>query len=228
MNKIIYGIIALISISAGAVGFHFIKQAKQLPAPENALYYQEARPISAFSLTDELGQSFSNAQLQDKWSLVFFGYTSCPDVCPATLQNINFIYDDLITIADNSQVLLVSVDPKRDTQAKLAQYIAYFNSDFKALRAEHDVLFPFSRNLGLMYAITSKEASKKGTDSNDNLGEENESYWVDHSASLVLINPTGKIAAIFKPEQVVGEMPSINNEKLLSDYQKIVALYRNE
>jgi len=213
MNKIIYGIIALISISAGAVGFHFIKQAKQLPAPESALYYQQARPLSAFTLTDESGQPFSNRQLQDKWSLVFFGYTSCPDVCPTTLQNLNFIYEDLISIADNSQVLLVSVDPKRDTTDKLAQYIAYFNNDFKALRAEHDVLFPFSRNLGLMYAITSKE------------GEGTESYWVDHSASLVLINPAGKVAAIFKPEQVVGELPSINNEKLVSDYKKIVALY---
>lgn len=221
MNKILYGIIAFISISAGAVGFHFIKQAKQLPAPEYALHYQQTRPISEFIFTDESGQAFTNTQLQDKWSLVFFGYTSCPDVCPTTLQNLNFIYEDLKNIASNSQVLLVSVDPKRDSNEKLAQYIAYFNSDFKALRAEHDVLFPFSRNLGLMYAITSKKASKEATDSD----EEDESYWVDHSASLVLINPRGEIAAIFKPEQAVGELPSINNEKLVSDYQKIVALY---
>jgi len=223
MNKTIYALIALISISAGAVGFHFIKQVKKLPMPESALYYQQARPISAFTLTDELGKDFSNTHLQGKWSLVFFGYTSCPDVCPTTLQNLNFIFDDLTAIANNSQVLLVSVDPKRDSTEKLAQYIAYFNNDFKALRAEHDVLFPFSRNLGLMYAITSKEASKKGADTN----VENENYWVDHSASLVLINPLGEIAAIFKPEQVVGELPSINNDKLVSDYQKIVALYRS-
>jgi len=222
MNKIIYGIIALISISAGAVGFHLITQTKQLLPPEFALHYQQARPISAFSLTDELGQPFNNTQLLDKWSLVFFGYTSCPDVCPTTLQNLNFIYDDLTTIASNSQVLLVSVDPKRDTSQKLKQYIGYFNPNFKALRAEHDVLFPFSRNLGLMYAITSKEEKKDDVD----VVAEDESYWVDHSASLVLINPAGKIAAIFKPEQAVGEVPSIDNDKLLSDYQKIVALYQ--
>ena len=221
MKKIIYSIITLISISAGAVGFHFIKNVKQLPAPEGALYYQQARALSPFTLTDELGVPFSNAQLQGKWSLVFFGYTSCPDVCPTTLQNLNFIYEDLTAIASNSQVLLVSVDPKRDSQEKLSQYIAYFNTDFKALRAEHDVLFPFSRNLGLMYAITSKEASS----SSDNLGESTENYWVDHSASLVLINPKGKITAVFKPEQRVGELPSMNNERLVSDYQKIVALY---
>ena len=78
MKKIIYGIIALLSISAGAVGFHLIKQTKQLPPAEYALHYQQARPIAAFTLTDELGQSFNNSQLLDKWSLVFFGYTSCP------------------------------------------------------------------------------------------------------------------------------------------------------
>ncbi|MEW6993976.1 SCO family protein [Colwelliaceae bacterium MEBiC 14330] len=211
MNKYFYAIIALLSISAGAVGFHLISQVKELPKPEYALHYQQAREVSAFNLTDEDGQPFNNAKLQGKWSLIFFGYTSCPDICPTTLQNLNFIYDDLTAIANNSQILLVTVDPKRDTQEKLAQYIAYFNSNFKALRAEHDVLFPFSRNLGLMYAITNKE--------------EEESYWVDHSASLVLINPAGEIEAIFKPEQKVGELPSIDNDKLVSDYEKIVALY---
>jgi protein SCO1/2 len=225
MNKFIYGIIVLISISAGAVGFHLITKTKQLLPPEYALHYKQARPISPFTLTDELGQPFNNAQLLDKWSLVFFGYTSCPDVCPTTLQNLNFIYEDLTTIASNSQVLLVSVDPKRDTTAKLEQYIGYFNPNFKALRADHDVLFPFSRNLGLMYAITSKEANKETSKDEVDVAEEDETYWVDHSASLVLINPAGKIAAIFRPEQEVGEVPSIDNDKLLSDYQKIVALY---
>lgn len=219
MNKYILGIIALLSVSAGAVGFHLIMQTKTLPPPEYALHYQQARPLSAFTFTDELGQQFNNAQLQDKWSLVFFGYTSCPDVCPTTLQNLNFIYDELTAIAHNSQVLLVSVDPKRDSNEKLSQYIAYFNPEFKALRAEHDVLFPFARSLGLMYAITSKGASKTGESPSD------EDYWVDHSASLALINPKGKVAAIFRPEQEVGEVPTIDNDKLLSDYQKIIALY---
>jgi len=220
MNKYIVGIISLLSVSAGAVGFHLIMQTKELPLPQYALHYQQARPLSAFTFTDELGQPFNNTQLQGKWSFVFFGYTSCPDVCPTTLQNLNFIYNDLIAIADNSQVLLVSVDPKRDSSNKLSQYIAYFNSKFRALRAEHDVLFPFSRNLGLMYAITSKQATDAEKPESD------ENYWVDHSASLALINPEGKVAAIFRPEQEIGQVPTIDNEKLLSDYQKIVALYQ--
>ena len=125
------------------------------------------------------------------------------------MQNLSFIYDDLTVISQNSQVLLVSVDPQQDSQEKLAQYIAYFNSEFIALRAGHEVLFPFARNMGLMYAISG----------------EGDNYSVDHSASLVIVNPAGKIAAIFKPEEVVGQVPSIDSDKLLSDYQKIVALF---
>jgi len=217
MNKYIVIIIAVLSVSAGIVGFRLVLQTKQLPPPEFALHYQQARELAAFSLTDEQGQVFNNTQLKDKWSLVFFGYTSCPDVCPITLQNINFIYNELTSIANNSQVLLVSVDPQRDSVEKLAQYISFFNPKFKALRAEHDVLFPFARSLGLMYSITQEPQ--------DVQSQSADRYWVDHSASIVLINPKGKVAAIFRPEQIVGKAPTISTDKLLSDYQKIVALY---
>ncbi len=217
MNKSIIIIIALLSVSAGIVGFRLIMQTKQLPPPEYALHYQQARSLAAFSLIDEQGEVFNNAQLKDKWSLLFFGYTSCPDVCPITLQNLNFIYNQLTEIANNSQVLLVSVDPQRDSVEKLAQYVSFFNDEFKALRAEHDVLFPFARSLGLMYSISRS--------SEDEQLQSPDQYWVDHSASIVLINPDGKVTAIFRPEQVVGAAPTIDNDKLLSDYQKIVALY---
>ena len=206
MNIVFLGLIAIAAMVIGVMSF---KAMTTLPSPEHALYYQQSRTIKPFELIDHHGQPFTKAQLNDKWSLVFFGYTSCPDICPTTLQNLNFIYDDLKEIAQNSQVLLVSVDPQHDSQDKLAQYIAYFNREFIALRAGHEVLFPFARNMGLMYAISG----------------EGENYLVDHSASLVLINPEGKIAAIFKPEQAVGEVPSIDSDRLLSDYKKIVELY---
>lgn len=215
MNRYIYVLVALLSVGAGTVGFQFIQQEKALPEAEYALHYQQARAISPFEFTDEDGLPFTNKQLQGKWSLVFFGYTSCPDVCPMTLQKLHFIYDELTAIASNSQVILVSVDPNRDTVEKLSQYIAYFNPQFKALHAGHEVIFPFSRSLGMMYAITD----------NSTASGDNESYWVDHSASLALVNPAGKLEAIFKPEQEVGKVPHIDSEKLISDYQKIVALY---
>ncbi|TYK66573.1 SCO family protein [Colwellia echini] len=225
MNKYLFALIAIMAVSVGVIGFYLVnkslgKGSNELPAAEYALHYQQPRAVSEFTFTDQQGKTFANEQLVGKWSLIFFGYTSCPDVCPMTLQKLNLIYDELITITENSQVILVSVDPQRDTTEKLAQYIAYFNPNFKALRADHDVLFPFARSVGLMYAITDntdKDSTNNGTD---------HSYWVDHSASMVLINPEGRVAAIFKPEQAVGEVPHIDKNKLLSDYQKIVALYQ--
>lgn len=206
MKKYFIYVGGILAVIIGALTF---QQVNKLSQPEYALYYQQPREIKPFELTDHNGQLFSKEQLSNKWSLVFFGYTSCPDVCPTTLQNLGFIYDELKEIAANSQVLLVSVDPQRDTQEKLSQYIAYFNAEFIALRGGHEALFPFARNMGLMYAISGEE----------------EDYLVDHSASIVLINPAGKITAIFKPEQAVGIVPSIDSDKLVSDYKKIVALY---
>ena len=217
MNKVVTLIVALGALVAGII--LFAQLDKKAPV-DFALHYQQAREVKPFELTDHLGNSFDNASLKEHWSWVFFGYTSCPDVCPTTLQELNFIYDELKAIANNNQVLLVSVDPKRDSQEKLASYIGYFNPEFKALRGDHGALFPFARNLGLMYAITEPEEAMK-----DDHGQSVENYLVDHSASLVLINPAGNVEAIFKPEQALGQVPVIEGDKLVSDFAKIVALY---
>lgn len=209
MSKLLYVVIAFVALLTGALLF---TQLSQQPPPEHALYYKEARDIKSFVMTDHTGNVFSNKQLKGKWSWVFFGYTSCPDVCPTTLQELNFIYDDLKKVAQNTQVILVSVDPKRDTTEKLAGYIKYFNKEFIAVNGGHDVLFPFARNVGLMYAM------------NDGERVENNMYTVDHSASIVLINPMGKISAIFQPHQVLGKLPIVEGDELLSDFAKIVNL----
>ena len=107
---------------------------------------------------------------------------------------------------------MVSVDPMRDKPEKLSQYINYFNDEFIAVTADHGVLYPFARNLGMMYSIA------------DDPSQEN--YFVDHSASVVLINPEGDIAAIFKPDHALGELPIVDGEELASDFAKIVELFK--
>lgn len=207
MNKLLVPLVAAVALF---FGFVIYQQVTQIEQPKHALYYQQARTIFPFSFSDHRGETFNQDNLTGQWSWVFFGYTSCPDVCPTTLQEINFVYPQLKSLADNTQVLLVTVDPKRDNVEKLNQYIGYFNDEFIALRAEHDVLFPFARNLGLMYAIADDSAQ--------------ENYLVDHSASLVLINPQGKIAAIFKPEHELGRLPTISGDNLVKDFAAIIAL----
>lgn len=206
MQKFILIILAILSAAIGLILYQTYQQSQQV---EQALVYQQPRSVLPFALTDHNGDEFANDRLAGKWSLVFFGYTSCPDVCPVTLQELNYVYADLNKAAEDPvQVLLVSADPQRDTTQRLNSYINYFNKEFIALRADHDVLFPFSRNLGLMYSIT------------DDMSKEN--YLVNHSASIVLINPQGKIQAIFKPAVQLGQVPSVDAKILLSDFAKIV------
>ena len=208
-----------IFIITGAIAIAYLIpkfQQQPLAQPQFSLYYQQPRLLAPFQLSEHHGNAFTNKALQNKWSFVFIGYTSCPDVCPTTLQNLNFIYDDLKKIAVNSQILFLSVDPKRDSVEKLNKYIGYFNPEFIALRATHDVLIPFTRNLGLMYSIVDDE--------NTDEAAQEDNYLVNHSASIALINPQGKIAALFKPEIAIGKVPSIEGDKLVSDFAKIVAL----
>ena len=112
MNKLLIAIVAVISI---ATGFLMFQKSFNLAQPEHSLFYQTPRTMKAFSMVDQHGAVFKNEQLLGKWSWVFFGYTSCPDVCPTTLQELNFVYDELKAIDKNAQVLLVSVDPQRET-----------------------------------------------------------------------------------------------------------------
>jgi protein SCO1/2 len=108
------------------------------------------------------------------------------------------------------QLWFVSVDPKRDTVQQLGNYVAYFEQPaLVGVTANHDQLFPFVRALGLMYAISST------TD---------EDYRVDHSASIVLINPQGQLVAMFKPEQTEAQnsVPVVTKAQLLRDFPTVL------
>ena len=212
MNKYIFALAGIAVLVLGLKAGAHIFAKPVLAQPEHALYYKNARDIKAFELTDHQGEKFTQDSFKGQWSWVFFGYTSCPHICAPTLNKFNGVYEELKAIDKNNSIFLVSVDPKRDSLEALSDFVGHFNEEFVALRGEHDALFPFARNLGLMYAMTDDE-------------ETDEPYMVDHSASIVLVNPEGKIAAIFKPEHEVGEMPIVSTDILVSDFEKINALY---
>ncbi len=173
-----------------------------------ALVYEPAKKINAFTLQDQHSAEVGVAQLQGQWDLVFLGYTSCPDVCPMTLAKLSQVVSNLGR--KDLNVWFVSVDPNRDTAAKRRQYITYFNPEFKAVSGPHAQLYPFVQNLGLIYAITEEQTGN---------------YLVDHSASVVLVDPDGFIRAIFKPEYAVGAVPTINTEIMTNELQAIINHY---
>ncbi|USD28839.1 SCO family protein [Pseudoalteromonas sp. SCSIO 43201] len=179
------------------------------PAPdvsEKVVWYRKPKEVQSFQLQDQYGEVLSNQDFAGKWNLLFLGYTSCPDVCPMTLLKLTHVYQSM---KDKSklQVWFVSVDPHRDSKERRQAYIRHFDPTFKAVSAEHSILFPFVRDLGLIYAINQ---------------EQQEEYYVDHSASVALINPKGQLEAIFKPSHEVGTVPTIDEKQLLKDLNSII------
>lgn len=165
------------------------------------------RDIAAFELRDHTGAVFASERLRERWSLLFFGFTHCPDVCPQTL----------LTLADAvarieaagvaaPQVVFVSVDPERDTPARLAEYANYFNPEFVGITGEHAELQKLTRDLGLLY-VSQRQ------------GEDDQDYQVDHSAALVLVNPAGRMQALFQAPH--------RPDAIADDYLNIHRRYRN-
>lgn len=168
-------------------------------------WYPQARALADFSITKHTGETFTNDNLQGRWTLGFVGYTYCPDICPATLADINKIYPSLIEGQGDSdlQIWFLSVDPKRDTIDRLNEYVSYFNPDFVATTGTHDQLFPLVRSMGMMYSLS------ESTD--------NPNYLVDHSASIVVINPKGQVVGRFKPKHEVGELSISDVDQIVQD-----------
>ncbi len=160
-----------------------ILSAEELRANQ-AIVFQKPRIIKPFELIDHNGKPFTLENLNGKWSLIYYGFTHCPDICPNTLAKLNQVMSSLdADIAENTQVILVTLDPARDTTEKLAQYVPYFNSEFIGVTGEFLEILKFSRNVNVAFSKVQLE--------ND--------YTIDHTSHLVLVNPKGHYHGFFKP-----------------------------
>ncbi|GLR71401.1 SCO family protein [Agaribacter marinus] len=168
-------------------------------------WYPEPRKLADFEITQHNQMPMNNQTLAGKWTLAFVGYTFCPDICPVTLAEINKVYPDLKQVAAESplQVWFLSVDPKRDTLERLNEYVSYFNPEFIASTGEHAQLFPLVRSMGMMYSIAG--------------ATDDPNYLVDHSASIVVINPNGHVIGRFKPVHKPGQLATSDMQQLLHD-----------
>jgi len=156
------------------------------PKLENAVLYPAPRAIPDFHLTQANGQPLTLADWRGRWTVVYFGYTSCPDVCPTTLATFKQVWKDLATRGLTTKVKFdfISVDPQRDTPDVLHKYVSYFDPDFVAATGADEQLTPLTRALGLMYA--------RNTDANGAIS-------VEHSGAAVIVDPQGREAGIFRP-----------------------------
>lgn len=176
-------------------------------------WYPLPRKVSDFTLTNNHNQPMTNADLNGQWTLAFVGYTYCPDICPTTLAALNQAYPKIVaTVSEQPiKVWFISVDPKRDTIERLAEYVGFFNSEFIGATAEHKQLYPLVRSMGMMYSMS------ESTD------EPN--YLVNHSGSVVVINPLSQVIGRFKPKHAPGQIAISDTAQIIADMPKVMAYY---
>jgi protein SCO1/2 len=181
---------------------------EHLPESIQPVAMSPAVAMSDFQLTSHEKRTIGLGDFTGNWSFVFFGYTNCPDICPATLSQLVLV-DKLLKkkyLGVSQPVFyLVSVDPERDTLEKLAAYIDYFNNDFVAMTGSAEQIKQFESQFGAFHRFENK-------DSNGN-------YSVAHSSETFLINPAGKIVAKFSPPMDIPQIAQQYTE-LVNFYQK--------
>ena len=171
------------------------------PAKFNATDISGADWGKDFALTDHTGQLRHLADFRGKAVVMFFGYTQCPDVCPTTLAAMRDTMKLLGPDAARVQVLFVTVDPARDTQQLLAQYVPWFDPSFLGLRGDEATTAAVTRDFKVFYAkVPGKDAG---------------SYSIDHSASSYVFDPQGRLRLTVRH----GETP----ERLVADLRQLLA-----
>lgn len=163
--------------------------------------------LQPFELTDHDGAVFNRGRLQNKWTFVFFGYTSCPDICPATLYVLDAVQgqieDKTGAAPEDMQVLFVSVDPKRDTPEVLASYVAYFNKKFIGATADQTEIDRLAAQFGADYILEQETLP----------GE----YLVAHTSAIFLLDPLGRLVATFSQPHYAST--------IVSQYERILAYF---
>ncbi|SDI31495.1 protein SCO1/2 [Bradyrhizobium lablabi] len=154
-----------------------------------------------FELTDHTGKPRTNSDFRGKLMLVYFGFTYCPDVCPADLQAIGLALDKLGAEADSVQPLFITVDPERDTAQHLAEYVPMFHPRLIGLTGSAEAIRKAADAYKVYYARV--EASKDPAD-----------YTVDHTAYIYLMDRDGNYLGFFPPGTSADRMVEIIRPRL--------------
>lgn len=185
-----YVYVGLMMLAAAAAGYMVARQlGHSVLELQSGTALPQPRALASFSLSDHQGNSFGNTQLQGKASLVFFGFTHCPDVCPTTLALMAQLARD--PALSRLRMLFVTVDPARDDQLTLQRYVNAFGGNLIGLRGEDARLDPLLQSIGAARSIQ----PLAGGD-----------YSVDHSATLFYLDTQGRLAAVFSPPFALDQL----------------------
>ncbi len=184
-------IIAVLLGSTIAAGIVIATMGRVPVEPRSALIIPLPRELPEFSLVDQFGEPVNADTFHGQWDLVFFGFTQCPDICPTTMQILANVKRELIDAGSNTlpRIVLVSVDPERDTPEILGRYVDYFGEGNLGVGGELGEVRKLTAALGIYF--------EKAPIDGDN-------YGVDHSAAVLVINPHGEFSALFSAPHSVA------------------------
>lgn len=191
--RVAFALVSVVSI-AFVAGYYFAQSQKIVshgivePPRVGGFIWPPPPPIDRFKLTDTSGVPFNENQLNDHWTLIFFGYTHCPDICPVTMQTLKIVSEKLTgnqVFDRKGQVLFVSVDAERDTPEVLRIYADYFNPQFLAATAPPEELYQLTAQFGMQFMKIS--------------GSKADEYFFDHPSSILLVGPDNRVTGVFTP-----------------------------
>jgi protein SCO1/2 len=194
-------ILLLASIGAAAVlvGALMARMLGATSVPlESGTWLPQPRALPEFHLQDLSGADFNLRSLRGHPTLLFFGFTNCPDVCPTTLATLTQV--QRTAPLPGTQVVFITIDPERDSAASLQGYLGAFSNSFIGARGDAATLAPLLKNLG---AIAVRQNLPDG------------SYTMDHSATLYLLDSSGRLVAVFSPP--------FSASKLAADLRRVAA-----
>jgi protein SCO1/2 len=204
MSPVRISLIIVLLLLAAVTGALVARQALHSAAPvqlATGTLLSPPRELAMFSLVSHRGEPFGPEALEGHWTLMFFGFTHCPGVCPTTLAT---LVDVRKRVAEHEatqapEIVLVSVDPERDTPETMAAYVARFDPSVVGVTGPRAAIEQFAAGVGVAH----QKVPMSGGD-----------YMIDHSAFILLLDPAGRQAAVFSPPH--------SAERLTADYLRML------
>ena len=200
----LFSLVAVIAIVVGVAVSKFSREKggniasadKELMQRCGIILFETPRIFRSIGLETTEGKPFDVEDLKGQWTFLYFGFTFCPDICPATLARLNQL-DHLLKVYDKNvatriRYMMVSVDPKRDSIDKLKDYLKFFNSSFIGVTGEVQYMDALTRQLNVVYSTV------------DDTGADN--YQMEHSAQVIIINPQGHYHGYIRPDFEVDKL----------------------
>ncbi len=175
---------AVLALVVVAAAVFLVFRGREAPYTYSGGFYAQPAAAAPLNLTDMNGEAFTLDQLKGNVVVVYFGYTTCPDICPTTLIDYQAVKEELGADADRVKFVLVTIDPERDTEAKLKEYLAFFDPEFIGLRGDEAQTEQVKQDYGvLVHRVEYPDSATK--------------YLLDHSTQTYVIDPQGRLALTF-------------------------------